>query len=206
MCSIIEFYNHPEVAQHFNHTRYSVWTEVRAFVESLPSNTILADIGCGNGKNMLIRKDLYPIGVDASFELCKIVQEKQLNCIYGNILEIPLETESIDNTICVAVIHHLDTEEQRSLAIKELIRITKPGGKIYIQVWMNKDEKDEQDRFLKWNLRKHFTKDGVEKLFYRYYHYFNNNELEELVSQNKDVKIVRSFIDFDNYGVIIEKN
>ncbi len=35
----------------------------------------------------------------------------------------------------VAVLHHLSTIERRQKAISELIRVTKPGGKIFIEVW-----------------------------------------------------------------------
>lgn len=37
--------------------------------------------------------------------------------------------------ICIAVIHHLSTADRRLAAIKELIRIIKPGGRVLISVW-----------------------------------------------------------------------
>jgi hypothetical protein len=34
------------------------------------------DIGCGNGKYINVRKDVFILGCDRSFELIKIVQER----------------------------------------------------------------------------------------------------------------------------------
>lgn len=53
--------------------------------------------------------------------------QSTLNVIHGNILIIPFESDYFDNVISIAVIHHLKTKDERVQAIKELIRITKPG-------------------------------------------------------------------------------
>lgn len=38
------------IASHFSSTRYKAWPQVRQFIQSLPPFTLIADIGCGNGK------------------------------------------------------------------------------------------------------------------------------------------------------------
>ena len=55
------------------------------------------------------------------------------------------ETNYFDNTMSVAVIHHISSEERRIQSIKELVRVTKPGGKIFIEVWAM--EQGETSRF-----------------------------------------------------------
>ena len=74
--------------------------------------------------------------------------------------------------MCIAVLHHLSTECKRKLAINELIRITKPGGKILILVWAleqeldSKRKFDKQDNYIDW-------RDKSKKLLgKRYYHVF----------------------------------
>ena len=119
-----------------------------------------ADIGCGNGKNMLYRKDCTNIGCDFSENLVKICLEKNLNVISGDILNIPFKDNTFDYTICIAVIHHLSTNEKRKKAISELLRVTKPNGKILILVWALEQEPDsrrkftEQDNMVNWKDKK----------------------------------------------------
>ncbi|KPA81221.1 hypothetical protein ABB37_03641 [Leptomonas pyrrhocoris] len=38
------------IADHFSGTRYKAWPKVAAFLEALPPFSIVADVGCGNGK------------------------------------------------------------------------------------------------------------------------------------------------------------
>lgn len=38
------------IADHFSATRYKAWPRIRAFLEALPPHTMIADVGCGNGK------------------------------------------------------------------------------------------------------------------------------------------------------------
>ncbi|KEG12726.1 tRNA methyltransferase [Trypanosoma grayi] len=38
------------IATHFSSTRYKAWPKVQAFIESLPKYSMVADVGCGNGK------------------------------------------------------------------------------------------------------------------------------------------------------------
>ena len=46
------------IAEHFSDTRYCIWDFVKNFLENKSSDMKGIDIGCGNGKNMLCRKDL----------------------------------------------------------------------------------------------------------------------------------------------------
>jgi hypothetical protein len=48
-----------EIASHFSSTRHSPWPRIVEFLKALPSGSIVADIGCGNGKYLGINKDLY---------------------------------------------------------------------------------------------------------------------------------------------------
>jgi hypothetical protein len=40
--------------------------QVRAFLEGLPANAVVADVGCGNGKYFGVRRDLAVLGSDRS--------------------------------------------------------------------------------------------------------------------------------------------
>jgi SAM-dependent methyltransferase len=123
------------IAKEFSNSRYRVWSGVKKFLDLLPINTTNGDIGCGNGKNMMYRTDIQFIGYDISDELIKICLERNLNVHKGNILNLPITDNYFDNTISIAVIHHLEKQEDRIKALSELLRITKPGGKILVYVW-----------------------------------------------------------------------
>ena len=125
----------------------------------------------------------------------------------NNILKIPLRTNSVEHSICVAVIHHLPTEVMRLRAIQEIVRITHPGGTIFIQVWaleqierqtQKKKIRKEADQIIPWTLH-----NGTK--LPRYYHFFRKNELESLVQQIKSVTIIDTFFEHNNWGIVITK-
>ena len=130
--NIAKIYNN--IARDFSRTRRKVWKSVETFINSFEQNTLNADIGCGNGKNMLHRNDIMFKGIDIYDEFVKICKSRNLDVINGNILNILFLTE-FDNVIPIAVIHHIENRLDRLCAIKELYRICKTGGKIMIYAW-----------------------------------------------------------------------
>jgi len=51
--------------------------------------------------------------------------------INGSILDLPLESDCFDTVFCSHVIYHIDRDLQET-AINELIRVTKPGGRVVV--------------------------------------------------------------------------
>lgn len=198
--SVLDIYN--SISGHFNNTRHFIWPSVKQFLETIPKYSIVADIGCGNGKNMTyLNNDHIFIGTDFSIELLKICKEKQLETVAANNCTLPYKDNSFDSAISIAVIHHLSTSELRQLAINEIIRITKPNGLIMIQVWAFEREYntkyETQDAMIPWK-----TKDN--KIYNRYYYLFKKNELDKMINLNK-VEIIRSYKERDNYIIIFKK-
>jgi site-specific DNA-methyltransferase (adenine-specific) len=191
-----------EISSEFDDTRYRPWSCVEKFLDNVPEGSIIGDIGCGNGKNMLYRNDCDNYGCDFSEKLVEICKNKNLNVIEGDILDIPFEDNSFDYTICIAVIHHLSTVEKRRKAITELQRVTKNNGKILILVWAFEQESDsrrkftEQDNMVDWKDKK------GNLLGKRYYYVFKENELESLVD-NKNL-IIKNFYEKSNWGLILK--
>jgi SAM-dependent methyltransferase len=204
---VIETYE--KIASQFDDTRYSVWPSVKRFLNSLESNSLLFEAGCGNGKNLFYRKDLVPYGCDISQNLVNIAKAKnrensiQIGDLFlGDITNLPKSyTNFFDNTMSVAVIHHLSTKKRRQKAISELIRVTKPGGRILIQVWSQKDETDEQDSFIPFKNK--FSGNVIAE---RYYHLFKIGELDELLEPFNKITKENIFFEKDNFGVILQKN
>jgi ubiquinone/menaquinone biosynthesis C-methylase UbiE len=200
--SVMDIYN--SISGHFNNTRHFIWPSVKQFLDTIPKYSIVADIGCGNGKNMTyLNNDHIFIGTDFSIELLKICNEKQLETVVANNCTLPYKDNSFDSAISIAVIHHLSTPELRQLAINEIIRITKPKGLIMIQVWaFERDYNTKyeiQDAMIPWK-----TKDN--KIYNRYYYLFKENELNNMVKNSKyNVEIIQSYKERDNYIIIFKK-
>ena len=199
------------IADEFSRTRYTVWDAVKVFLDDISPKTVLADIGCGNGKNMLYRKDITNIGMDICENFVKICREKRnLSVTHGSIINIPFDTNIADNTICIAVIHHLKSVEERVKAISELIRITKPGGHIMIYVWCFEQDAKSKRQFKSQDEMVSFKNYNGDILSYRYYHLYLQGELENEINMvNKESKynfiIKESFKDRNNYVCVIKK-
>jgi ubiquinone/menaquinone biosynthesis C-methylase UbiE len=192
------------IASQFNKTRGYTWSKVTNFIKNIPDNETIADIGCGNGRNMKLKPNNFT-GCDIADELIDICKKNKLNVIKGDLLNLPFENNKFDNTICIAVIHHLSTIERRKQAVSELLRITKTGGKIMIQVWaLEQDGKtgkefNKQENFVKW------TNNKTGENYERYYYVFKKNELEDLV-KNFNIEILESYYEAGNWGVVMKKN
>ena len=196
-----------KIAKEFDNTRYSVWACVKSFLEDIPKESIIGDIGCGNGKNMMYRKDCINIGCDFSEEFVKICNDKNLNVVYGDVLNLPFETDKFDYTICIAVLHHLSTLEKRKKAISELVRVTKPGSHILIMVWAIEQPEDSKRKFTKqenlveWKGPLGNVGRNGKNIEERYYYVFKKGELDELV---QGYEILNSFYERGNWCIIIK--
>lgn len=199
-----------KIAFEFNKTRIMIWNCVQLFIGEIEDKKAsILDAGCGNGKNMLFLKKLgfeNIRGCDFSDSFIKLCQMKDLNVEFGNLLELTYKTESFDNIISIAVIHHLSTEEHRVQAIKELVRVLKKGGKILITVssfefpFYKKMETIKQDLMIPWKNPK------GDIIGIRYYYLFKENELEKICyTACPDITHIRSFFEHENWCVVLTK-
>lgn len=188
------------IADSFSSTRYRPWSCVENFFNGVQPGSKIADIGCGNGKNMNYRKDCEFTGCDFSQNLVKVCQTKGLNVVFGDVLNIPFQDDAFDHTICIAVLHHISEKEKRATAVSELKRITKKNGKIFILVWAFEQEPDSrrkfdvQDTMVPWKNKQGTT------LAWRYYHLFTRDELYNLVNCSE------IFYEKSNWGVIFRND
>ena len=199
-------YSH--IAKDFSNTRAGVWNGVKEFLDSLSINSLVGDIGCGNGKNMLHRKnELTYQGMDFCPEFVEICKSRYLDVLEGNILNIPYLNSHFDHIICIAVIHHLEKRDARIKAIEELLRVCKSNGRILLYVWSFHQDSFSRVKFKSKDEIVPFTT-TIGETFYRYYHLY---EMDDLIDEVNELKIKYNFIieksfnERNNECIIIKK-
>ena len=75
------------------------------------------------------------IGLDSCGELVHIAAHRGFEVVTADCMALPLRSSCFDAVICIAVIHHLSTEERRVEALKELVRVLCVGGRLLVYVW-----------------------------------------------------------------------
>jgi len=192
------------IANHFSDTRYSHWKCVRDFLDLLSPLELVGDIGCGNGKNMLYRKDLRYIGCDITENLVSIAKQKTGNeIILASGTDLPFHDNLFDACMSVAVIHHLTDSILRKKFVQEMVRCTKNGGLIMFTVWMLDQPYKKKwehlgngDFFIPWNNKN-------SEILQRFYHFFTESEVLELITD--DCVLEKIVSECYNYIVILRK-
>ncbi|ARF09905.1 methyltransferase [Indivirus ILV1] len=204
---VLESYN--QISSEFDNTRHTPWPSVKKFIIELQPNSSILDAGCGNGKNMLIRKDLNWIGCDFCPQLLEICKKKSLNVLEADIKNLPFQDNYFDNCICIAAVHHLSSFNDRVKACQELIRVTKSKGKILIQVWKDQglnnnkfkkiENREEGDYLISW------TQDN-KTVIQRFYHLYTDGEIDRLLSKLYGINVLDKYIEAGNWIFVLEKN
>ncbi|WP_148883552.1 class I SAM-dependent methyltransferase [Thermococcus aciditolerans] len=103
----------------------------------------VVDIGCGTGSILRFLRSENYVGVEPSEGMRKKFQEKHgFEPLDGHFLSVPIPPESADTVITTYAFHHVPDEEKED-AIKEMLRILKPGGRIVIADVMFESEEEK---------------------------------------------------------------
>lgn len=132
-----------KIASHFSNTRYKPWPNVEEYIAGFPEGSLVADVGCGNGKYLGCNDHrLFTIGTDRSFNLIDLAKKKNASfqTFVADSLYLPLRNSSFDRVISIAVVHHFSTDSLRVQAIKEFHRVLRVGGEVMISVWAYEQE------------------------------------------------------------------
>ena len=162
------------IATQWHHTRGKrgvLWPGATQFLQRLSPGSIVADVGCGDGKYFpaIWEAGSFVIGSDISEPLLRTAFQDDTNdkvipencrvsdhrqhlrnfpaVIVADCMSVPLRTSSCDAAICIAVLHHLSTIPRRKRCIEELVRIVKPGGMVNVQAWALEQEDGSRRKF-----------------------------------------------------------
>jgi ubiquinone/menaquinone biosynthesis C-methylase UbiE len=125
------------------------------------------------------------IGVDFSRKLLEVgrveTSPAAVGWIEADATRLPLRDRSVDAAMCIAVLHHLPTVEDRIAALAEIARVLRGGGRVLVSVWDRDHPRflgvplDAQgDAEIPWTLP-----DGAK--IGRYYHLFRDDEFLETI-------------------------
>ncbi|XP_072171282.1 uncharacterized protein [Diadema setosum] len=144
------------IAPHFVDAHYKAWPRVKEFLLELEPGSIVADVGCGNGKYLGINNRTFKVGCDCCANLVEISVRRGHEAMVCDNLRLPYRDSCFDAVISIAVVHHFATVERRVQAIQELARICRPGGLVMIYVWALEQKHrqfDAQDVLVPWHLQ-----------------------------------------------------
>ena len=137
------------IADHFDQTRSYLPADILAVAKLAVDGDKVLDAGCGNGRLVeCFKVKVDYIGIDNSSTLLNISQERYPNhkfLLVDNLDELKFEDDYFDKIYCLAVFHHIPSGEMRINVLRELFRVLKMGGKLYLSVWDLTSRKDYAD-------------------------------------------------------------
>ncbi|WP_160673610.1 class I SAM-dependent methyltransferase [Clostridium sp. C8-1-8] len=170
-----------EVAKEWDNMRQDFFSESvrdKAYeVADVKEGKLAADIGAGTGfiTEGLLKKGLNVIAVDQSNEMLQEMKQKfnqynQVEYRQGDAESLPINNDTVDYAMANMYLHHV---ENPLSAIKEMVRILKPSGKLVItdldnhnheflrtehhDRWMGFDRKDIENWFVEAGLSNVFV-------------------------------------------------
>jgi len=147
----------------------------------------IVDIGCGNGKTSLalIEAGYNVIGIDISevaVDACDRLYKEKMRAIVASITEMPFHDGMEDGAVMIHILEHIEADEIQD-AIKEVFRIIRPGGLVFVRVFHKDDMRADCGERINENTV--MRGNGIK------YHYFSETELRFLFSAFSEIYMER---------------
>lgn len=130
-----------DIADDFSETRSSAWPEFSLIARSIPDESTVLDLGCGNGRLYQYLKNeaglkLDYTGLDFCPEFLAIAKERypQADFVEGDLSHFDLDTR-FDAIVSVAAFHHLPSKRMRQQCLKNIFEHLKDDGVLIVSVW-----------------------------------------------------------------------
>ena len=136
---------------------------------------IALDLGCGVGSHfsLLERHAKECIGLDISAEALQYAKRcSYTQLLEGSVEKIPLPNSSISIVLCADVLEHVDDAQ----TLKEIFRVLKPGGMLYVTVpafqslWHeNDDYSHHMRRYARHELHERVVQTGFTVMYFNFW-------------------------------------
>lgn len=139
--------DYSKIAVDFDRTRSKTqWQVMQALADFAGSGERILDFGCGNGRlfDLLKSKNIEYVGIDPVEEFIDICREKYSDHKNAHFAVFDFDAENFklnfpdnyfDKIFAFAVFHHLPSRKLRADVLRELKRVLKDDGKIFLTVW-----------------------------------------------------------------------
>ena len=152
--------------------------DLAPLLKLLEPQTLVLDVGCGEGKSTeALMKTVEVVGCDFSREALTHLRHhvdlhNGLNLVECDMVSLPFGDEKFDAISCVHALSHLVLGDRKAAA-KEMSRVTRPGGLIFIEAFDREDlrygqgEVVESSTFVRGNgiMTHYFRKGEIAGLF-----------------------------------------
>jgi ubiquinone/menaquinone biosynthesis C-methylase UbiE len=198
------------ISKEFSDSRAYVWQCIKNFTQLITQNSKVLEIGCGNGKNMsyiLKNIDCNLIGVDTCQNFVDMCKENKLEVYNNNVLNLNFLDNSFDYVACIAMFHHLLTNEDQVKAMKEILRVMKPGATGMITCWateqpiyndLKKFKFSEGINIVPWKGRMELNK-------IRYYYVFSEKMFRDFFNNFINIEIIKIYNEVGNWIILFIK-
>jgi SAM-dependent methyltransferase len=136
----------------------------------IQAGTKVLDVGCAKGfllhdlGHVVPGVDVYGLDISA-YGLANSMDDVRSHLVRGTAERLPYPDAAFDVVLCINTLHNLPADLCKQ-AVREIVRVTRPGGHGYIQVdsWLT--EQQHQD-FLNWQLtaQTFYEPEGWRRLF-----------------------------------------
>ncbi len=125
------------ISSSFAKNRERVWPEMKFLFDKAKKEERVLDLGCGNGRFSQYLEHTHYTGIDFSEKMISEAKARfpKKDFLVGDALSLPFQDNSFDRVYSIAVIHQIPSEALRIEALKEIKRVLKPEGRLYITVW-----------------------------------------------------------------------
>ena len=198
------------ISKEFSDSRAYVWQCIKDFTPLITPNSHVLEIGCGNGKNMqyiLKNIDCKLVGIDTCQNFVNMCKENNLDVYNNSILNLNFNDNSFDYIACIAMFHHILTNDDQIKAMKEILRVMKPGATGIITCWATEQPDSNDLKKFKFNEGINIVpwKGRMELNKIRYYYVYSEKMFREFFNSFINIEIIKIYNEVGNWIILFIK-
>jgi alkylated DNA repair protein alkB family protein 8 len=195
------------ISEEFAESRAYVWQCIKDFTKLISKNSSVIEIGCGNGKNIeyiLNNSNCNVIGIDTCQNFVDMCTIKKLQVFNNNICDLQFADSTFDFMLCIAVFHHLLSEDNQINAMNEILRVMKSNAIGIITCWSTEQPENSKFKFheginiVMWKGRHELNKT-------RYYYVYSEKMFRDFFNKFLNIEIINIYNEVGNWIILFKK-